>query len=165
MMDEELSNWRRTARGRLRFELAGIAFAKANGLQPEDWSAQLWSQGARRWMGTDAPPADEYLAREAEAFARLYPEVAFERREWTPDRATIQFTKGCLGGWGRDRWAPARSLDLSPEDVCRYCAESFRLWAAQLGIKVEHHCSTEDLCSLKAIRVASAPTSPPARTI
>jgi hypothetical protein len=144
--------WRRAARGRLRFELAGIAFAKAHGLRPEDWSAQLWSGGAVRWMGADRPGADQYLEREADAFATLYPEVRFERSEWTPTRAALQFTRGCLGGWGRDRWATARGLGLDPEEVCRYCAEAFRLWAAQLGLDVEHECGVEGLCRLVATR-------------
>ena len=144
--------WRRTARSRLRFELAGVAFAKAHGLAPEDWSAQLWSSGAVRWMGRADPSAAEYLEREAEAFATLYPAVQFERLEWTASRAVLQFTRGCLGGWGRERWATARSLGLDPDDVCRYCAEAFRLWAAQLGLAAEHHCDVEGLCRLVAIR-------------
>lgn len=145
-------NWRRTARGRLRFELSGIAFAKAHGLTPEDWSAFLWGARAQTWMKDERPAADEYLAREAEAFGALYPAVRFERGEWTGERATLHFTRGCLGGWGRDRWGIARSLGLGPEDVCRYCAESFRLWGAQLGIVVEHQCDVSDGCTLTAHR-------------
>jgi len=148
--------WRRTARGRLRFELAGIAFAKAHGLEPEAWSTQLWSDGAVRWMGSERPGADQYLDREAEAFATLYPEVSFERAEWSSSRAVLLFTRGCLGGWGRDRWATARSLGLDPADVCRYCAEAFRLWAAQLGLAAEHECDLEGLCRLIATRTAEA---------
>jgi hypothetical protein len=146
--------WRQTARGRLRFELAGVAFAKAHGLQPEDWSTHLWSSGAERWMHDPRPGADEYLAREADAFAALYPEVRVERGEWTPARAVLQFTRGCLGGWGRDRWGTARSLGLSPEDVCRYCADAFRLWGEQLGLNVEHQCGIDALCALVATRTA-----------
>jgi len=155
-ISEERRNWRRTARGRLRFELAGIAFALAHGLQPEDWSAQLWSAGAPVWMGRPDPAADEYLAREAEAFAVLYPEVRFERGEWTPERAALRFTRGCLGGWGRDRWSTARSLGLKPEHVGRYCAEAFRLWGAQLSLDVRHHFDANGPCVLSAFCPARA---------
>lgn len=60
--------WRGTARGRLKFELAGIAFARKAGFTPEDYTNHLWSTGAVKWMSKTAPTPTEYLLKEAEAF-------------------------------------------------------------------------------------------------
>jgi len=161
---EERRNWRRTARGRLRFELAGIAFARAQGKRPEDWAAHLWSHGAQRWLGDATPAANEYLDHEVEAFGALYPEVRLERAEWTATRAELRFTRGCLGGWGRDRWSIARALGLEPDDIGRYCAEAFRLWGAQLGLSVEHRFDAEHLCTLVARCPVAGADQPDERT-
>ncbi len=127
--------WLKTARGRLRFELAGLSFARQKGFTPEEYACHLWSKGAKSWMKNASPGAGEYLQKEAEAFRCLYPEVGFAVVEAGEGKAELAFTGGCLGGWGDDPWALARSLGLTKEDVCRYCHEAFRLWAGQLGLR------------------------------
>ncbi|MBI2909405.1 MAG: hypothetical protein HYX92_17305 [Chloroflexi bacterium] len=142
--------WRRTARARQRFELAGLAFAKKHGASPEDYARHLWSTGAARWMGKTSPTARDYLLKEAEAFRTLYPEVGFHLREMDDAAAELTFTSGCLGGWGQDRWAMAESLGLNKEDVCRYCRESFKVWSKQLGLDASLEPQVDGTCVLKA---------------
>ncbi len=102
--------WRKTAKSRLRFELAGLAFACHRGSNPEDYARHLWSKGSVRWMGKDRPNAAEYLLKEAKAFREFYPEVSFEVVELGDASAELVFTDGCLGGSGRDPWAVAKNL-------------------------------------------------------
>ncbi|MBI4295623.1 MAG: hypothetical protein HY667_00750 [Chloroflexi bacterium] len=147
-----MARWRRTARGRLKFELAGISFAVKHGLMPEDYARHLWSTGAIKWMGTRSPCAKEYILKEADAFQTLYPEGAFELTRLDDDEAELTFTRGCLGGWGADQWAVARSLGLGKDDVCRYCRQAFRSWSEQLGLEA---CTEPDIsgtCILRARR-------------
>lgn len=127
--------WRRAARGRLRFELGGLAFAIDKGASPEEYARHLWGKGARTWMGKDEPGVAEYLGKEAEAFRCFYPDVDFEVTGAGEESAEIVFTEGCLGGWGDAPRALASSFGLTREDVCRYCREAFRLWAGQLGLR------------------------------
>ncbi len=146
--DNVQRQWRRTARGRLKFELAGIAFARKSGFTPEDYANHLWSTGAVKWMGKTDPTVSEYLAKEIEAFRTLYPEVAFELVKSSDEEAELIFTQGCLGGWGRNQWAMARSLGLGKGHVCRYCRQAFRAWASQLGLQVCPEPQTNDTCVL-----------------
>lgn len=129
-----LKLWRRTARGRLRFELGGLAFAMEKGASPEEYARHLWGTGARAWLGKQEPNAAEYLGREADAFHCFYPEVTFEVTRSDKDGAELVFTGGCLGGWGDTPWALAAGFGLVREDICRYCRAAFRLWAGQLGL-------------------------------
>ena len=142
--------WRRTARGRLKFELAGIAFARKHGLTPEDYANHLWSSGAAQWMGKTSPTAIEYLFKEAEAFHTLYPEVGFEVTKSGDKEAELVFRRGCLGGWGKNQWAMAKSLGLGKGHVCRYCRQAFRLWATQLGIDACPEPKIDGTCVLQA---------------
>ncbi len=143
--------WRRTARGRLKFELAGISFARKHGLTPEDYAAHLWASGAARWMGKTAPTAGEYLLKEAEAFRTLYPEVAFDVTKSGEAEAELIFrTGGCLGGWGRNRRAIANSLGLGKGHACRYCRQAFRLWSGQLGLEACPEPKIDGTCVLQA---------------
>ena len=141
--------WRRTARGRVRFELAGIAFARKIGQTPEDWAEHLWSTGAAKWMGKTNPTAGEYLLKEAEAFRTLYPEVTFELAKMSDEEAELIFTQGCLGGWGRNQWTIARNMGLGKGHVCRYCRQAFRAWASQLGLLACPEPRTNDTCVLR----------------
>ncbi len=140
--------WRKTAKSRLRFELAGLAFACHRGSNPEDYARHLWAKGAVRWMGQDRPNAAEYLLKEAEAFSEFYPEVSFEVVESGDARAELVFTDGCLGGWGRDSWAMARNLGLSKKDICAYCRESFRVWTQPLGLRADIAPKKDGNCRL-----------------
>ena len=124
--DDIQRQWHRTAWGRLKFELGGLAFARKSGFTSEDYANHLWSTGAVKWMGKAIPTTKRYLLKEAEAFRTLYPEVTFEMKSLTNKEAELTFTQGCLGGWGRNQWRSARSLDLSKGYVCRYCRQSFR---------------------------------------
>ncbi|MEE8470597.1 MAG: hypothetical protein V3S51_04635 [Dehalococcoidia bacterium] len=133
-IDSLPSAWQRTAKSRLRFELAGLAFARQKGFRPEDYAQHLWGKGAQRWMDKATPTAAEYLLKEAHAFKQFYPEVSFTVAEASDERAELVFTEGCLGGAGRDRWVLARSLGLTKEDVCAYCQEAFSVWAGQLSL-------------------------------
>lgn len=144
--------WRRTARSRLHFELAGLAFALQKGFSAEDYAHHLWSQGAIRWMSNPAPSAGEYLLKEAEAFRRFYPDVTFEIVEAGEERAELVFTEGCLGGWGKDPWRLARSLNMAEEDVCSYCREAFLVWAGQLGLAADIGRDKDKGCRLRVAK-------------
>lgn len=150
-MKQDLINrrWRRTARGRLKFELAGLAFARKAGFTAEDYARHLWSAGAVKWMAQATPTAKEYLLKEAEAFRTLYPEVTFELGKLDDQKAELIFTRGCLGGWGQDQWAMARGLGLSKRQVCRYCRQAFRTWADQLGLQAGSEPQTNGTCVLR----------------
>ncbi len=152
--------WRRTAWGRLKFELAGIAFARKSGLTPEDYANHLWSTGAAKWMDKTDPTAEEYLLKEAEAFRTLYPEVTFELAKMSDEEAKLIFTQGCLGGWSRNQWAMARSLALGKGHVCRYCRQAFRTWASQFGLQACPEPQTNDTCVLR-VKVTCPPKRSP----
>ncbi|MBI2287659.1 MAG: hypothetical protein HYY41_03250 [Chloroflexi bacterium] len=142
--------WHRTARGRLKFELAGVAFARKKGFTPEDYANHLWSTGAVKWMGKAKPTAEEYLLKEAEAFRILYPEVVFTVAKLSDHEAELIFTSGgCLGGWGKKQWAMAQSLGIGKGHVCRYCRQAFRTWAKQLGIQACPEPQTGGTCILR----------------
>ncbi len=141
--------WRRTAWGRLKFELAGLAFARKNGFTPEDYANHLWSTGAVKWIGKALPTTKEYLLKEAEAFGTLYPEVTFELGNLTDKEAELTFTGGCLGGWGRNQWRMARNMGLGKGHVCRYCRQAFRAWASQLGLQACPRPQTNGTCVLE----------------
>ncbi len=144
--------WHRTARGRLKFELAGIAFARKSGGTPEDYANHLWSTGAAKWMGKTHPAASEYLLKEAEAFRTLYPAVTFRVTKQAENEAELVFAQGsCLGGWGRDQWAMARNLGLDKKHVCRYCRQSFRKWSGQLGLQADTKPQTDGTCIVRFI--------------
>ena len=141
--------WQRTARGRLKFELAGLAFARKNGFTPEDYAKHLWSTGAIEWIGKTKPTAKEYLLKEIEAFRTLYPEVAFELNYTDDEEAELTFVGGCLGGWGQDQWAMVRNLGLGKGHMCRYCRQAFRSWAGQLGLQAWAQPRNNGTCVLR----------------
>jgi len=145
--------WRRIAKSRLRFELAGLAFACQKGSRPEEYARHLWGKGAVRWMGKAEPSAREYLLKETQAFKQFYPEVSFEMLEADDERAELVFTSGCLGGWGLDRWALARSLGLTKKDVCAYCRESFGVWTEQLSLRTYIGPEADESCRLLAVPI------------
>ncbi len=147
--DNTTRRWHRTAWGRLKFELAGLAFARKNGFTPEDYANHLWSIGAVKWIGSPHPTTSEYLLKEAEAFRTLYPEVTFELGSLTNKVAELTFTRGCLGGWGRNQWAMARNMGLGKGHVCRYCRQAFRAWASQLGLQSCPEPQTDNTCVLR----------------
>jgi hypothetical protein len=103
-------------------------------------------------MGKAQPTAAEYLLKEAQAFRQFYPDVAFAIVEAREERAELVFIEGCLGGWGADHWALARSLGLTKERVCAYCQEAFLIWAGQLGIHVSIGSEEEGTCRLRVVR-------------
>ncbi len=147
--------WRRTARGRLKFELTGIAFARKMGQTPEDWAEHLWSNGAVKWIGKPDPTVADYFAKEVEAFRTLYPEVVFEVTKEADNEAELVFARGsCLGGWARNQWAMANSLGLGKGHVCRYCREAFRSWGRQLGLQSCPTPQTDGTCILRVSREA-----------
>ncbi len=151
-IDSTSDVWRKTAKSRLRFELAGLAFACHGGSDPEDYARHLWAKGSVRWMGKAQPNAVEYLLKEARAFREFYPEVSFEIVESGDARAELVFTEGCLGGWGRDPWAMARNLGLSKKDICAYCRESFRVWAGPLGLRTDIGPDKDENCRLLVLK-------------
>lgn len=146
------SAWHRTAKSRLRFELSGLAFACQSGFRPEDYARHLWGKGAIRWMGKAQPTAAEYLLKEVQAFKQFYPDVSFAIVEAMDERAELVFTKGCLGGWGTDSWALAKSLGLTKEDVCAYCQEAFLVWAGQLGLRACIGLEEDETCRLSVLK-------------
>jgi len=148
--DKTHQQWRRTARGRLKFELAGLAFARKHGFTPEQYANFLWESGAVKWMGKGAPTVCEYLQKEAEAFRTLCPEVEFEVTKCNDEEAELVFQKGCLGGFGKDQWAMAKSLGLGKGHVCRYCRQAFRIWAKQLGLDACPEPKLGNICVMTA---------------
>jgi len=125
------------ARSRLRLELQGLAFAISRGAAPEEYARFLWSDGAAKWMGSGSPGADEYLAKEEEAFASFFPWIMVRHELMSSGVAEVVLSGGCLGGWGENRFTLARSLGLNRSALCRYCIEACRAWGEQLGLKVE----------------------------
>lgn len=144
--------WQRTAKSRLYFELGGLAFALKKRASPEEYARHLWGKGATRWMGKARPDAQEYLLKEAEAFRCFYPDVASEVVEAGEEVAELIFTGGCLGGWGEDPWALARSFGLVKADVCSYCRESFLVWAEQLGLIARIGPNESGTCRLRVVK-------------
>lgn len=140
--------WKKTARSRLHVELAGLAFALKKGATPQEYARHLWSTGAKGWMKAATPGAAEYLLKETEAFRRFYPDVEFEIVKAGKEKAELVFSRGCLGGWGEDPWMLARSLQLTKDDVCGYCRESFLVWARQLGLTVDIGPGEDGTCRL-----------------
>jgi len=151
------AGWLRTSRSRLRFELAGLAFACQHGFTPEDYARHLWSHGAVAWMGKQNPDAAEYLRKEVGAFLEFYPEVAISLIRVHPGIAELVFTRGCLGGWGDAPWSLARSLGLNKKCICAYCQESFRLWTRQLGLASHIGPSTDGHCHLLVVKNGDSP--------
>ena len=101
-------------------------------------------------MGKTAPSAGEYLLKEADAFRTLYPEVVFDVVKTGEKEARLVFKSGCLGGWGKDQWAMARSLGLGKGHVCRYCRQAFRVWSRQLGLSACPEPRVDGTCVLRA---------------
>ena len=151
--EDNTNRWRRTAWGRLKFELAGLAFAMKNGFYLEDYARHLWSEGAVKWMGKENPTIPEYLLKEEEAFRTLYPQVNFEVGILSEDKSELTFCTGtCLGGWGRDQWGMAHSLGLGKGHVCRYCRQAFRSWSGQLGLAALPEPKTDETCILTVVK-------------
>ena len=141
-------SWRRAARARLRMELAGISFARAQGHTPEEYAWHLWDDGALPWFGEEFANARTYLMTEVESFRTLYPDVDYVLDQLGDDFSQLTFVNGCLGGWGRDQWATARSVGLRKGHVCRYCREAFRVWSAQLRIDALPEPKPDGTCVL-----------------
>ncbi|MBI2860125.1 MAG: hypothetical protein HYX91_01295 [Chloroflexi bacterium] len=154
--DENTRRWHRLARRSLKLELAGIAFARKTGHTPEEYADHLWGDGALKWMGKPDPTAREYLLKEAEAFREMFPRVVFEIGKLGDDAAELTFTNGCLGGWGREQWALARSLGLGKGHVCRYCRQAFRAWSRQLGLECCPEPPNKTTCVLRVTRNRAA---------
>lgn len=135
----EHSNAKQThaARSRLRLELQGLAFAISRGATPEEYARFLWGSGAAKWMGSHVPGVDEYLLKEIDAMSRLFPWIDVTQFSASPSHGEVVFSSGCLGGWGENRFALARSLGLNRSALCRYCKEACLVWGAQLGLRVE----------------------------
>ncbi len=144
--------WHRTAKSRLRLELAGLAFARQHGFRPEDYARHLWGKGAKGWMGKARPSAEEYLLRETQAFRQFYPDISFEIAEAGDEKAELVFTDGCLGSGRADNWALAKSLGLTKQDICAYCRESFLIWAEQMGLATRIGPDKGGTCRLQVLR-------------
>ncbi len=125
------------AKSRLRLELQGLAFAISRGATPEEYARFLWSKGAANWMGCTSPGTDDYLEREEEAMRSLFPWLKIRHESMSADEASVEISGGCLGGWGENRFALARSLGLNRSALCRYCQEACKVWGEQLSLKVE----------------------------
>ncbi len=152
-MSDPKENWYKLARSRSDLELAALAFALKNGHSHEEFAAALWSKGAAKWMGKDIPTPEEYLQREVDSFAWLFPQVEAALIKATQDEAEVEFSaSGCPYGWGKDKWARARNHGLTPEDVHRYCREGFRIWGALLGLESGTHPQEDGTCILRAAR-------------
>lgn len=151
--EESISTfWRRTSLGRLRFELEGLSFAVQKGFSPKDYAHHLWSKGAKIWMKDPSPNVKEYLLKEADAFRCFYPEIVFEIKELDEEKGELVFIKGCLGGWGKDPWKLAHSLNLSKKDVCAYCQGSFSIWTKQLNLMVHIGPQRGKICRLRVTK-------------
>jgi len=144
-------HWQEVARGRLKFEMAGLSFALKHGFTPEEYAKHLWTTGAEKWMRRSHPTAREYVLREAEAFKTLYPAVTFSTGKLTDHEAELLFPKGCcLGGWGKEQWSVAKSVGVDKDSFCRYCNQAFRSWAEQLCLEAHTEPHPDGACVLRA---------------
>lgn len=151
LMSDPNENWYKVARSRSDLELAALDFALKNGHTHEEFAAALWGKGAVKWMGKEDLTPEEYLNRELESFAWLFPQVEAVLKKAMPNEAEVKFfASGCPYGWGKDRWARARNHGLTPEDVHRYCREGFRIWGEQLGLDSGTHPQGDGTCILRA---------------
>lgn len=152
-MSDPRDNWYKLSRSRSDLELAALAFALNHGHSHEEFASALWSKGAAKWMGKEAPTPEEYLQKELDSFVWLFPQVEATLAKALSDEAEIEFSlSGCPYGWGKDRWARARNHGLTPEDVHRYCKEGFRIWGALLGLESGTHPQKDGTCILRATR-------------
>ncbi len=150
-MSDPKENWYKLARSRSDLELAALAFALKNGHSHEEFAAALWSKGAVKWMGKGDPTPEEYLQRELDSFAWLFPQVEAALVKSTSEEAEVEFSAtGCPYGWGKDRWARARNNGLTPEDVHRYCCDGFSIWGKQLWLDSGTHPQEDGTCILRA---------------
>ena len=138
--------WVRTARAKLRFELAGLAFAVRHGFTPEEYARELWGRGGTGWIGKKNPTAAEYILKEVEAVKALTPEIKFQMEQLGDDVARLRFVVGCLGGYGKSRWGTALSLGLTPPQVCSYCQESFQVWTGPLSVEARPQIQPDETC-------------------
>ena len=156
-MDHDIirKRWQRTARGRLKFELSGLAFARKHGFSPETYAEHLWGNSAAiKWMGKTAPTAWEYMLKEVEAFHTLYPEVSFQLNQLSDDEPELIFAIGCcLGGWGRNQWGMANRAGLGKSHVCRYCRQAFRVWSDQLSLCALPEPQVNGSCILRVEKI------------
>jgi hypothetical protein len=146
------TRWQIVARGRLYFELAGLAFAVKSGHSPEDFARHIWGQGAARWMGKPDPTAQEYISKEVEAHEDFIPGIQIRRDVMTDREAQVSLLNCCWNGYGEKRWGTAAYWGLELEQVCRFCHETYRVWGQQLGLTVTTRQQADGSCILRATR-------------
>lgn len=147
---EEL--WREVARGRLHFELGGLAFAVGKGFSPAEFGRHLWGHGAVQWVGKPDPTAREYMLAEAQEHHHFIPDirVTFDRLE--DNLAQMTISNGCWGGYGKRPWATASYWGLTQNQVCEYCHECYRAWGEQLGLTITTNPQSDGTCVIRATR-------------
>ncbi|MDP2661045.1 MAG: hypothetical protein Q8R28_09990 [Dehalococcoidia bacterium] len=143
--------WRAVARGRLYFELGGLAFAVKKGFTPTEFGLHVWGHGAAMRAGK-SPTAKDYMLGEAQEHVSFIPEIQITYDYLEDDRAQMTLSNGCWGGYGKKRWGTAAYWGLSQEQVCEYCHECYRTWGDQLGLSITTNPQADGTCFIRATR-------------
>ena len=144
--------WREVARGRLYFELGGLAFAIQKGSTPTEFGRHVWGHGAVQRQGKPDPTAQEYMRGEAKEHVHFIPDIQVNFDVMEDDTAQMTLSNGCWGGYGKKRWGTASYWGLSQDQVCEYCHECYRAWGEQLGLAITTNPQTDETCFIRATR-------------
>lgn len=143
--------WRTVARGRLYFELGGLAFALQKGSTPAEFGRYVWGHGAVQRVGKD-PLARDFVESEARELGHFIPDIQISFDELGDDLAQMYVADGCWGGYGKRRWGTAAYWGLTQDQVCDYCHECYRAWGEQLGLTITTNPQADGRCLIRATR-------------
>ena len=144
--------WREVARGRLYFELGGLAFAIKRGASPTEFGRHVWGHGAVQRQGKPDPGAQEYMRGEAKEHLHFIPDIQVNFDVLEDDLAQMTISNGCWGGYGKKRWGAASYWGLTQDQVCEYCHECYRAWGEQLGLSITTNPQPDGTCVIRATR-------------
>ncbi|MDP2936408.1 MAG: hypothetical protein Q8O86_07955 [Dehalococcoidia bacterium] len=144
--------WREVARGRLYFELGGLAFAVQKGFTPTEFGRHVWGHGAVQRTGKADPTALEYMGGEAKEHLHFIPDIQVHFDVMEDDLAQMTLSNGCWGGYGKKRWGTASYWGLSQDQVCEYCHECYRAWGEQIGLSITTNPQADGTCFIRATR-------------
>lgn len=144
--------WREVARGRLYFELGGLAFAVRKGFSPTEFGRHIWGHGAVQHVGKPDPTAREYMLREAQDLSHFIPDIQLTYDSLEDALAQMTLSNGCWGGYGKKRWGTASYWSLTQDQVCQYCHECYGAWGEQIGLTITTNPQADGTCFIRATR-------------
>lgn len=144
--------WREVARGRLYFEMGGLAFAVKKGFTPTEFGLFIWGHGAVAVVGKPDPTATEYMLSEGKEHISFIPEIQVNYDYLEDDRAQMTISNGCWGGFGKKRWGAISYWSLTQDQVCEYCHECYRAWGDQIGLTITTNPQEDGSCQIRATR-------------